>query len=292
MAKAPRHGAAVGQCVTSRPCRRRPLPRAGSRTHGLWVAVAVVAARTAGRRRLLRHRLARPGSGDGEGARRGREEAEAKRRKAEQEAAKLRAAERAAPKAEQAAAELKRRRRPRRTRQASQIEEEARRKIEAEIGRAEARRRGGQAQGDERQAGARLEDAARRSSSWPGQLRPFRQDADADRLEGRADEIRLQGVDIVNDPALRQLGGRRPGREPRNLHCRQTDRLTDGTPLYRCLITPTRRQGAAGRGPRHRARRPRAGAGAQRPGPGILRRAAILCRRGGRCPWPATIALG
>ncbi len=27
--------------------------------------------------------------------------------------------------------------------------------------------------------------------------------------------------------------------QPRNLRCRQTDRLTDGTPLYRCLITET-----------------------------------------------------
>ena len=58
-------------------------------------------------------------------------------------------------------------------------------------------------------------------------------------LAGRSDEIRLQGVDIVNDPALRQLAVNALASEPRHLHCRQTDRLTDGTPLYRCLITPT-----------------------------------------------------
>jgi len=46
--------------------------------------------------------------------------------------------------------------------------------------------------------------------------------------------------------ALDESGQAMPGDElaadalaaqPRNLRCRQTDRLTDGTPLYRCLIT-------------------------------------------------------
>src|SRR4029450_10033454 len=57
-------------------------------------------------------------------------------------------------------------------------------------------------------------------------------------LKDRADEIRLQGVDIVNDPALHKLAVDALAVQPRHLHCRQTDRLTDGTPLYRCLITP------------------------------------------------------
>jgi endonuclease YncB( thermonuclease family) len=57
-------------------------------------------------------------------------------------------------------------------------------------------------------------------------------------LKGRADEIRLQGVDIVNDPDLNKVAVEALAAQPRDLRCRQTDRLTDGTPLYRCLITP------------------------------------------------------
>jgi endonuclease YncB( thermonuclease family) len=57
-------------------------------------------------------------------------------------------------------------------------------------------------------------------------------------LKDRPDEVRLQGVDIVNDPALHKLAVDALAAQPRHLHCRQTDRLTDGTPLYRCLITP------------------------------------------------------
>ena len=56
-------------------------------------------------------------------------------------------------------------------------------------------------------------------------------------LKDRPDEVRLQGVDIVNDPALHKLAVDALAAQPRDLHCRQTDRLTDGTPLYRCLIT-------------------------------------------------------
>jgi hypothetical protein len=56
-------------------------------------------------------------------------------------------------------------------------------------------------------------------------------------LKDRPEEVRLQGVDIVNDPALHKLGVDALAVQPRDLHCRQTDRLTDGTPLYRCLIT-------------------------------------------------------
>ncbi len=56
-------------------------------------------------------------------------------------------------------------------------------------------------------------------------------------LKDRPGEIRLQGVDIVDDPALNKLAADALAAQPRNLRCRQTDRLTDGTPLYRCLIT-------------------------------------------------------
>ena len=56
-------------------------------------------------------------------------------------------------------------------------------------------------------------------------------------LKDRTGEIRLQGVDVVDDPALHKLAADSLAAQPRNLRCRQTDRLTDGTPLYRCLIT-------------------------------------------------------
>ena len=56
-------------------------------------------------------------------------------------------------------------------------------------------------------------------------------------LKDQPHEIRLQGVDVVNDPALQKLGVEALAAQPRDLRCRQTDRLTDGTPLYRCLIT-------------------------------------------------------
>ena len=57
-------------------------------------------------------------------------------------------------------------------------------------------------------------------------------------LKDRPGEIRLQGVDVVNDPDLQQVGAQALSAQPRDVRCRQTDRLTDGTPLYRCLITP------------------------------------------------------
>jgi serine/threonine protein kinase/peptidoglycan hydrolase-like protein with peptidoglycan-binding domain len=57
------------------------------------------------------------------------------------------------------------------------------------------------------------------------------------RVKDQPSEIRLQGVDVVADPALLKLGVDALAVQPRDLRCRQTDRLTDGTPLYRCLIT-------------------------------------------------------
>ena len=57
------------------------------------------------------------------------------------------------------------------------------------------------------------------------------------RVKDQPSEIRLQGVDVVTDPELLKIGVNALAVQPRDLHCRQTDRLTDGTPLYRCLIT-------------------------------------------------------
>ena len=41
----------------------------------------------------------------------------------------------------------------------------------------------------------------------------------------------------MDDPALLKLGVNAMSAQIRNLRCRQTDRLTDGTLLYRCLVT-------------------------------------------------------
>lgn len=57
-------------------------------------------------------------------------------------------------------------------------------------------------------------------------------------LKGVLGEVRLQGVDIVKDPDLLKLAADSMASQPRDLRCRHTDRLTDGTPLYRCLVTP------------------------------------------------------
>ena len=40
---------------------------------------------------------------------------------------------------------------------------------------------------------------------------------------------RLQGVDVVNDPELHKVAVNALAAQPRDVRCRQTDRLTDGT---------------------------------------------------------------
>ena len=111
----------------------------------------------------------------------------------------------------------------------TRAEEEARRKAEEE---AEARRK---AIEDARKA---AEDARKAIEFVAGSFDHFGKTLMLIGLKGRADEIRLQGVDVVNDPDLHKLAVEALAAQPRDLRCRQTDRLTDGTPLYRCLITP------------------------------------------------------
>jgi hypothetical protein len=139
--------------------------------------------------------------------------AEVARRQAEEEAAKLRA-DKAAQDKVAADAALKK-----------QIEEETRQKIAAEAA-AEQKRQ-------EEAAAARRKAA----ESVSGTFDHFGKTLLLIGLADQPDEIHLQGVDIVDDPALRDLGVKALASQPRHLHCRQTDRLTDGTPLYRCLIT-------------------------------------------------------
>jgi len=160
------------------------------------------------------------------------EEAEARRLKAEEEAAPLRAKQEQRQKEEQEAAERRRQEEEVAARQ-RQIEEETRRRIEAEM--AERKRQ-------EEEARRRQEEeieARRKAIEFvQGNFDHFGRTLLLIRLADRPGEIRLQGVDIVDDPALRQLAINALAAEPRHLRCRQTDRLTDGTPLYRCLVTP------------------------------------------------------
>jgi len=100
-------------------------------------------------------------------------------------------------------------------------EEEAKRKADEE---AEARRKA-------------VEDARKAVEFVAGPYDHFGKTLMMIGLKGRADEIRLQGVDIVNDPDLNKVAVEALAAQPRDVRCRQTDRLTDGTPLYRCLIT-------------------------------------------------------
>lgn len=101
-------------------------------------------------------------------------------------------------------------------------EEEAKRKAEEE---AEARRKA-------------IEDARKAVEFVAGAFDHFGKTLMLIGLKDRSDEVRLQGVDVVADPDLHQLAVKALAAKPRHLRCRQTDRLTDGTPLYRCLITP------------------------------------------------------
>jgi serine/threonine protein kinase len=179
-------------------------------------------------------------------ARQAAEEAEARRLKTEEEFAKLRAeneqrlkAEEDRRKAEEIAAA--------RERQAAaeaaakkQFEDETRRKVENELAAQkkaedEARRKADEEAEARRKA---VEDARRAVEFVSGGFDHFGKSLMMIGLKDRSDEIRLQGVDVVNDPDLNKVAVQALAAQPRDLRCRQTDRLTDGTPLYRCLITP------------------------------------------------------
>ncbi len=120
-----------------------------------------------------------------------------------------------------------------------QFEEDTRRKVEAEI--AEKKRSEEEAQRKAaEEAAARqkaIEDARKAIEFVAGNFDHFGKTLMMIGLKDRPTEIRLQGVDSVDDPALHKLAADALAAQPRNLRCRQTDRLTDGTPLYRCLIT-------------------------------------------------------
>ena len=120
-----------------------------------------------------------------------------------------------------------------------QFEEETRRKVETEMAAQKKAEEEAKRKADEEAEARRkaVEDARKAVEFVAGAFDHFGKTLMLIGLKDRADEIRLQGVDIVADPALHEVAVAALAVQPRDLRCRQTDRLTDGTPLYRCLIT-------------------------------------------------------
>jgi hypothetical protein len=179
-------------------------------------------------------------------AQRAAEEAEAGRLKAEEVAAKLRIENEQRLKAEEErvkAAQIAAARERQEAAEAAakkQFEEETRRKIEAEMASQKRAEEEAKRKADEEAEARRkaIEDARKAVEFVASAFDHFGKSLMMIGLKDRSDEIRLQGVDIVADPALHEVAVAALAAQPRDLRCRQTDRLTDGTPLYRCLITP------------------------------------------------------
>jgi serine/threonine protein kinase len=222
-----------------------PPASAASGRSGLWIALAAVALALLGGGGY--YAIASRGP-DPETvkARQMAEEAETRRRQAEEEAARLRAESEQRQKAEeerQKAAEIAAARERQEAAEAAakkQFEDETRRRIESEIAAQkqaedEARRKAEEEAEARRKA---VEEARKAVEFVAGPFDHFGKTLMMIGLKDRTDEIRLQGVDVVNDPDLQKVAVAALAAQPRDLRCRQTDRLTDGTPLYRCLITP------------------------------------------------------
>ena len=230
----PRHVSTLGPATSETPTRKRA---------GLWAAVAaiVLVALAGGGYYAVAMRGPDP---EMVKARAAAEEAEAARRQAEQEAAKLRAEAEQRQKAEQEAAERKRQAEAQAA-ERKKLEEETRQKIETELAAQHQAEEEAKAKA-EQEAEARRQaiEAARKAVEFvAGDFDHFGKTLMMIGLKDHTGEIRLQGVDIVDAPALRQLAVDALAKHERHLKCRQTDRLTDGTPLYRCLITPVNAKG-------------------------------------------------
>jgi serine/threonine protein kinase len=183
---------------------------------GIWIAAAVILLALAGGGGYYLTAMRGPDS-ETLKAQAAAKAAEDARQKAEQEAAALRDQQ---AKAAQAAAEAERQK-----------------KLEAEQQKAEAEKK--RAEEEAQRKAADEAEAKRKATEFvAGNFDHFGRTLLLIGLAGRPDEVHLQGVDVVDDPALRQLGVNALASQPRHVKCRQTDRLTDGTPLYRCLITP------------------------------------------------------
>jgi serine/threonine protein kinase len=217
-------------------------PGASSRT-GLWIALAAVVLVFLGGG--VYYYAVRGPDPETVKARQAAEEAEARRVKAEEEAAKLRADNERRLKAEEErlkAAQVAAARERQEAAEAAakkQFEEETRRKVEAEMAAQKKAEEEAKRKADEEAEARRkaIEDARKAVEFVSGSFDHFGKTLMMIGVKDRADEIRLQGVDVVNDPDLNKVAVQALAVQPRDLRCRQTDRLTDGTPLYRCLIT-------------------------------------------------------
>ncbi len=225
------------------------LPRASAtgapKRTGLWIAIAVVLLALVGGGGYFAIASRGPDPEMAK-ARQAAEEAEARRLKAEEESAKLRADNEQRQKAEaerRKADEIAAARQRQEVAEAAakkQFEEETRRKIETELAAQKKSDEDAKRRADEEAEARRkaVEEARKAVEFVAGSFDHFGKTLMMIGLKDRPGEIRLQGVDIVNDPALHKLAVDALAVQPRDLRCRQTDRLTDGTPLYRCLITP------------------------------------------------------
>ncbi|MBL6614631.1 MAG: serine/threonine protein kinase [Reyranella sp.] len=244
MAEAPTGDAtvAIGKAPPAQPQPRHvstlpppAAPATGNRA-GLWIALGLVVLALLGAGGYFV--LLRGPDPEMAKARQAAEEAEARRLKAEEEAAKLRAENDQRLKAEEVAA-ARQKQEAAEAAAKKQIEEETRRKIETEMAsqkkaEEEARKKAEEEAEARRKA---VEDARKATEFVSGAFDHFGNTLMLIGLKDHPGEVRLQGVDVVNDPDLQKVAVQALAAQPRDLHCRQTDRLTDGTPLYRCLIT-------------------------------------------------------
>jgi serine/threonine protein kinase len=217
-----------------------PEAVAPKRRTGLWIALAIVLVAALGGGGYYATAMRGP---DPEvvKAKAAADAAETARRKAEEENEKLRieaqrkAAEEASAKAEQEA-KVKA---DQAARDKAAAELAFRRKIEAELAdKKKAEDEAQQKAEADAVAKRKAEDDARKAAELvTGPFDHFGKTLMLLTLRNNPAEIRLQGVDVVDEPRLRQAGVNALAAKSRDLRCRQTDRLTDGTPLYRCLVT-------------------------------------------------------
>jgi len=218
------------------------VPAPKKRT-GLWLAVAAVVLLALGGGGYL---AMAPRGPDPETlkARAAQEAAEAEKQRMAEENEKLKA-EKAAQESKRKADEEARRKAEREEAIRRQAAEEERRKVADEQDQIKRSVEESQRKAEEEEAAKRkiIEDARKATEFVAGDFDHFGKTLMMIGLKDRPTEIRLQGVDAVDDPDLHKLAVDALAAQPRNLRCRQTDRLTDGTPLYRCLITKRNAKG-------------------------------------------------
>jgi hypothetical protein len=218
-------------------------PKAKSRV-GVWIAVAVLLLAGLGGGGYYATAMRGP---DPEvvKAKAAADAAEAAKRKAEEEAEALRA-EKAADEAKRKAAQEARLKEEQEAEIRRQAAEAERHRIEAEQAEKKRLEDEERARADADAAAKRKaeedarkaeEDARKAAELVAGQFDHFGETLMFVVLRDNPKPVRLQGIDVVNEPGLRQIAVNALASKPRNLRCRQTDRLTDGTPLYRCLVT-------------------------------------------------------